>query len=82
MRLADGTRAEIVTETHAIEVEWASNWHGSIGQALWYAKMKKKRAGVVLIYRKPEDLRFELRLRALIRDHDLPIDVWKTGKAE
>ncbi|MBK1835044.1 hypothetical protein [Roseibacillus ishigakijimensis] len=82
VRLADGTRADILTDTHAIEVEWASNWAESIGQSLWYARMKKRRAGVVLIFKKPTDLRYELRLRALIRQHQMPIDVWIVGKVE
>ncbi|TXB68334.1 hypothetical protein [Phaeodactylibacter luteus] len=31
-----GGRADLVTATHAFEVERASKWKNSIGQSLWY----------------------------------------------
>ena len=34
VRVSDG-RVDIVTETHAIEVEKAAKWKHAIGQALW-----------------------------------------------
>jgi hypothetical protein len=32
--MPDGTRCDIVTETHAIEVDFADKWAGQLGRAL------------------------------------------------
>jgi len=80
--MPDGTRCDVVTETHAIEVEWASNWAESIGQSLWYAFQTNKRAGVVVILRDERDQRFMIRLRSVIQHNKLPIDVWEIRVGE
>ena len=35
--LAGGTRCDVMTETHAVEVEFAEKWAEGFGQALWYS---------------------------------------------
>ena len=47
--LDDKTRADIVTDTFAIEVDFAHKWAESIGQSLHYAYKLHKKAGIVLI---------------------------------
>ena len=47
--LPDKARVDCVTNTHAIEFDFAKKWGESIGQALYYAAVLKKQAGIVLI---------------------------------
>ncbi len=71
-------RVDVLTESHAIEVEFASKWKQSIGQALWYSLQTGKTAGVVLIIEKPErDALHAIRLESVIADQKLPIRVWR-----
>ena len=77
--LSDGTRADCVTATHAIEFDFAPKWAEAIGQALHYAALTGKKPGIVLIVG-PDDGRFLERLRATIAAHCLRIDVWEVKK--
>ena len=43
----DKTRVDCLTDTHAVEFDFAEKWAESIGQALHYQRMTKKRAKVV-----------------------------------
>ncbi len=47
--LPDKARVDCVTKTHAIEFDFAKKWGESIGQALYYAAVLNKKAGIVLI---------------------------------
>lgn len=49
----DCTRVDCLTDTHAVEFDFASKWAESIGQALHYKRMTGKRAKVVLIIENP-----------------------------
>ncbi len=51
---SDKTRVDCLTDTHAIEFDFANKWAESIGQALHYSFMTGKRAKVVLILENPE----------------------------
>ena len=65
-RLDDGARVDCLTNTHAIEFDFASKWAESIGQALYYSIKTGKKAGVVLIMEQPEkEQRFLKRLQAV-----------------
>jgi hypothetical protein len=46
--MPDGTRCDIVTETHAIEVDFADKWAEAIGQCLNYSFQLNKKAGILL----------------------------------
>lgn len=48
-RLAPHSIADCVSETHAIEVEWADNWKEGVGQALAYAMVSSLIPGVILV---------------------------------
>jgi len=73
-RLEDGTRVDCLTDTHAIEFDFAPKWAESIGQALYYSQMTGKRPGVVLIMENEGDARYLHRLNAVAKEHD--ITVW------
>lgn len=47
--LSDKARIDCLTQTHAVEFDFAKKWAESIGQALYYAQATNKKAGIVLI---------------------------------
>jgi len=73
--MPDGTRCDIVTEKHAIEVDFADKWGEAIGQSLNYAFQSNKRAGILLILESKEDERHLIRVNSIIEYYKLPIDV-------
>lgn len=74
-RLDDGARVDCVTETHAVEFDFAPKWAESIGQALYYGTRTGRKAGVVLIMEDGEnDRKYLSRLRAVAGEHD--IEIW------
>lgn len=75
VRMADGTRCDVLTPTHAVEVEFAGKWCEAGGQALNYASQTGKRGGIALILERSGDERFLKRLLALISWHRLPLVV-------
>ena len=76
-RLQDGTRVDCLTDTHAIEYDFALKWHEAIGQALHYSRLSGKRAGIVLILEKKADLRSWDKMLETIRFYGLPVDCWQ-----
>ena len=50
----DYTRVDCLTETNAVEFDFANKWAESIGQALHYQYLTGKRAKVVLILENPD----------------------------
>lgn len=74
--LPDRTRVDIVTETHAIEVDFAEKWAESGFQCLHYARSLNKKAGILLVWEGPEDERYLIRLLGVISENNLPINVW------
>ncbi len=76
VRLEGGTRVDCLTNKHAIEYDWGAKWAEGIGQSLFYSLHTGKRAGIVLILKKPNDYRFFIRLNSTIMHHNLPIDTW------
>ena len=49
VRLPDNTRCDVVTDTHAIEVEWAEKWAEAPGQATLYSIWLGKRPAIYLL---------------------------------
>ena len=47
--LSDRTRVDCLTDTHAIEFDFADKKYEAVGQALHYAVMTDKKPGIVLI---------------------------------
>ena len=72
--LFDGTRADIVTDTFVIEVDFSEKWAESIGQSLYYAEMTNRKAGVLLVVNGNLDERFIRRLMTVAVRKD--ITVW------
>jgi len=78
--LSDRTRVDVLTETHAIEVDFAAKWAESIGQALHYEGMTGKKAGVLLVIKGYEEERFVERLMGVAAKHGIDVWVWDYTK--
>ncbi|MDQ3017417.1 MAG: hypothetical protein M3R25_11950 [Bacteroidota bacterium] len=59
-------RVDVVTDSHAIEVERASNWKHAIGQSLWYGLQTNKQPGIILLMESPEDRVNGIRLQSAL----------------
>ncbi|NJO37972.1 MAG: hypothetical protein HC871_10620 [Rhizobiales bacterium] len=87
--LANGARADCLSDTHAIEVDFTEHWAEALGQALLYAAATDRQPGIFLICRDSQRncLRHRLRLEEAIAGWRLPVSVWPidqrdTEKAE
>ena len=78
--MGDRTRCDIVTATHAIEVDWSKKWAEAIGQSLNYSFQTNLRAGIILIMDTPTDTREAIRVNSIIRHYDLPVTLWVIDK--
>ncbi len=77
--LDDGTRCDCVTDTHAVEMDFADNWYEAVGQSSHYSLQTGKRAGIVLILESPDDKKHWQRLINIVDQSELPTDVWAVG---
>lgn len=80
VRLADGTRCDLMTRTHVYEVDFAKNHYQAPGQATHYAIQSGKLPAVILITRDPKaDARHIQRSRAICKRLLIPISVEVVG---
>ena len=49
-----GTRCDVLTDTHAWEVEWMKKYNQAPGQALLYASLFNKKPGIILLSKNDE----------------------------
>ena len=80
--MADKTRCDCLTSTHAIEVDFGRKWAEAIGQSLHYSRLTGKDAGILLILKDQSDRNYLSRLRDNIHYFDLPIQVWTIDAAD
>ena len=76
VRLANGTRADIVTDKYAIEVDFGAKWAEAIGQSLSYGIELKKQAGILLVLKGDEEIRFLERLMPVAIQHGIQVWIW------
>ena len=63
-RLNDKSRVDCLTESLAVEVDFANKWSECIGQALYYGSITKKQPACLLILENGDkDLKYLKRLR-------------------
>lgn len=63
-KLSDKTRVDCLTDTLAVEVDFANKWAECIGQAIYYGKMTNRQPACLLIMENGEkDLKYLKRLR-------------------
>ena len=75
VHLDDGTRCDLLTETHAFEIEHARNWKEAIGQSLHYAHVTGRNAGIVLVMHSDKAQGYLEQLKAIVTAYELPIEV-------
>ncbi len=76
MTMPDGTRCDILTDTHAIEVDFADKRAEAIGQSLKYAMQTGKKAGIVLKLKDRGDEKHLKRLREMARHYSMDIEIF------
>ena len=69
--LSDGTRVDCLTDTDAIEVEFANKYYEAVGQSLHYARVAKRNPKIALILERPSDKIYLLRLQGDLKYHTL-----------
>lgn len=79
--LADAGRADCVSETHAIEVEWADKFKEGVGQALTYGQKTALIPGLILICRRDEAscLANSLVSQETFSAYGIEATVWECG---
>lgn len=81
VRLADYGRADCISRTHAIEVEWADKFKEGVGQSLTYSTTTALVPGLILICRRLEDscLRNSLAAQETFAAFGIEATVWECG---
>ncbi len=89
VRMPDGTYADCLSATHAIEVDFSRKWAEAIGQALHYAlwtadpvwnhdQVSPRRAGIILLCVSSQDVCTDhfVRLFRVVESFRLPVTIW------
>ena len=76
MTTPDGARCGILTDTHAIEADFADKWAEAVGQSLNYAMQIGKKAGIVLLPKDRGDEKHLERLREMVRHCSMDIEIF------
>lgn len=78
VRTPDGSRCDLVTADHAIEVDMASKWAEAIGQSLYYGIALNRHPVIYLVVKKAADRKYYLRCLAVCAKHGITLKVHKT----
>ena len=65
-----------MADTQAIEIDFADKWTEAIGQSLYYAFQTNKKPGIILVMEDKKDERHLLKVRSVIMNYNLPIEVF------
>ena len=77
---SDKTRVDCLTQTHAVEFDFANKWAESIGQAIHYHLMTGKRAKVVLILENPsKQIVYFNRIQNIGKFYDIDVEYVTTA---
>lgn len=69
--LADRSRVDCMTDTHAIEIDWCNKWAEGVGQSLYYARVTGKKPGLALICSLKHIERYVERVRLAAPEIDI-----------
>lgn len=71
-------RADCISETHAIEVDWHDDWKEGLGQALAYSAATELTPGIILVCRSDQAhcLRSSLFIRQTMTYHNVRSTLW------
>lgn len=73
--LPDRTQVDCLTQSLAIEVDWASKLWEAVGQSKWYAQQTGKRPGILLLIREDQGVRWAERARKLCEAEEIVLFV-------
>lgn len=73
-RLWDGTRVDLLSDTWAVEVDYAGKWAECIGQALYYGQVSGRKPVCLLLVNLPADGHFVYRCQTVCHNHG--IELW------
>ena len=71
--LDDRTRVDCLTDTYAIEFDFAPKWAEAVGQSLYYGLKTGKKPGIVLIIEADEDDKHLKKLQPLAEKYGITI---------
>jgi len=71
--LTDRSRIDCLTDKYAIEVDFAKKWAESIGQALYYAYMTKKKPAIGLIINLQKEKRYLKRIEPMCKKYNITL---------
>ena len=78
-----GTRCDVLTDTHAWEVEWIKKYNQAPGQALLYASLFNKKPGIILLSRNEDrDSIYYLRCAVICERANIDLQVVETYNEE
>ena len=78
-----GARCDILTDTHAWEVEWMRKYNQAPGQALLYASLFNKKPGIILLSKNEErDSIYYLRCAVICQRAEIDLQVVETNDEE
>ncbi len=80
VRLATGTRVDLVNDKYAIEADWGYKWAEGCGQALYYSACTGKDAGLLLLLKSSKDRRYVERATVVTARHGIALWVYDTSK--
>ena len=72
-RLVDKTRVDCQTATYSFEVDFGRKGFEGVGQALYYAMMTGKKAGLLLIQENKSDNRYIGRIKKLCKKYAITL---------
>jgi len=72
----DGSRCDILTDTHAVEVEWATKWKEAPAQAVLYGIFTGKKPKVILLTKnKTKEKVYILRCKLVCQELGIDMEV-------
>lgn len=72
----DGSRCDILNDTHAIEVEWATKWKEAPAQAVLYSIFTGKKPKVILLVKsKTKEKIYILRCKLVCQELGIEMEV-------
>ena len=66
-KLSDGTRVDILTDSLAIEVDFAKKWYEAVGQCCHYSRKSNRPPGVLLIVREKYEEKYVEAAKSAMR---------------
>lgn len=79
----DGSRIDLLTNTHAYEVDWAEKWAEGVGQSLYYGLVTERKPGLLLIIKdRDRDRKYYLRALSVCGKHGISLGVIQIKEGE